>query len=199
MDDPLRAPVIERIETLFLTRGQRTYSGLHAERVTALEHALQCAQLAEWAHADESLVAAAFLHDVGHLLAQAPAADDEDDQHELHGMGWLRPDFAPSVVEPVRLHVAAKRYLCHRDPAYLGSLSPASRHSLRLQGGPMDADEAEAFETMPHAMAAVQLRRWDELAKVPGQRTPPLAWYLSLLASLLAQPLVGSRLSIGAE
>lgn len=199
MDDQPPDCVIERIETLFLTRGQRPYSGLHAERVTALEHALQCAQLAEWAHADEPLVAAAFLHDVGHLLAEVPVEDHEDDQHELHGMGWLRPDFAPSVVEPVRLHVAAKRYLCRRDPAYLAGLSPASRHSLRLQGGPMDADEADAFETMPHAVAAVQLRRWDDLAKVPGQRTPPLAWYLGLLESLLAQPAVDTRLPIGAE
>jgi phosphonate degradation associated HDIG domain protein len=189
---------IERIETLFLTRGQRLYSGAHAERVTALAHALQCAQLAEWAHADEALVAAALLHDVGHLLRDEPVADDEDDQHELHAVGWLRPDFPPAVVEPIRLHVAAKRYLCRRDPRYLAGLSAASVHSLALQGGVMDPDEADAFETLPHGMAAVQLRRWDDLAKEPAKRTPPLGYYRGLLQELLA-PVPAERLAIGAD
>jgi phosphonate degradation associated HDIG domain protein len=192
MDHP-DLPLIERLEKLYLTRGQRLYAGAHAERVTALEHALQCAQLAEWANAEESLVAAAFLHDVGHLLRDEPVSDHEDDQHELHALELLRPDFGAAVTEPIRLHVAAKRYLCARDSAYLLGLSPASRHSLLLQGGVMTDDEAQAFETRPYAVAAVQLRRWDDLAKTPGQRTPPLGYYLGLLDSLLSRESSGTR------
>lgn len=192
MDHP-DPPLIERLEKLYLTRGQRLYAGAHAERVTALEHALQCAQLAEWANAEESLVAAAFLHDVGHLLRDDPVPEHEDDQHELHALELLRPDFGAAVTEPIRLHVAAKRYLCARDSAYLLGLSPASRHSLLLQGGVMTDDEALAFETRPHAVAAVQLRRWDDLAKTPGQRTPPLGYYLGLLDSLLSREPSGTR------
>jgi phosphonate degradation associated HDIG domain protein len=187
MDHP-DPTLIERLERLYLTRGQRLHADAQAERVTALEHALQCAQLAEWADAEESLVAAAFLHDVGHLLHDDPVAGHEDDdRHALQALQLLRPDFGSAVTEPIRLHVAAKRYLCARDGAYLLSLSPASRHALLRQGGVMTDDEARAFETRPHAVAAVQLRRWDDLARTPGQRTPPLGYYLRLLDSLLSR------------
>ena len=186
--------LIERLEQLYRTRGQRLHvDDGPAGRVTALEHALQCAQLAEWADADESLVAAAFLHDVGHLLHEDPVAGHEDEHHALQALQFLRPGFGPAVTEPIRLHVAAKRYLCARDGAYLLSLSPASRHALLRQGGVMTDDEARAFETRPHAVAAVQLRRWDDLARTPGQRTPPLGHYLRLLALLLAREPSGTR------
>jgi phosphonate degradation associated HDIG domain protein len=177
--------LLQDIEALYLARGQRLYSGHHAERVTALEHALQCAQLAEWADADEALVAAAFLHDLGHLLIDEPVPDDRDDRHEECAIDLLCADFSAAVTGPIRLHVAAKRYLCTREPGYRAGLSAASAHTLSLQGGAMTPDEAVAFEALPHAMEAVQLRRWDDLAKVPGKPTPPLAYYLGVLQGVM--------------
>ncbi|MCM5682880.1 phosphohydrolase [Schlegelella sp. S2-27] len=177
--------LLQSIEALYTARGQRLYSGRHAERVTALEHALQCAQLAEWADADEPLVAAAFLHDLGHLLIDEPVPGDQDDRHEECALDLLCADFGAAVTGPIRLHVAAKRYLCAREPGYQSGLSAASAHTLSLQGGPMTPVEAAAFEALPHAMEAVQLRRWDDLAKVPGKPTPPLAYYLGVLQGVM--------------
>ncbi|MET0333582.1 MAG: HD domain-containing protein [Rhizobacter sp.] len=168
------------IEALFLQHGQQAYDGSRRESVTALAHALQCAQLAEWAHADDTLVAAALLHDIGHFITPVEG-DTQDDSHELLARPALAHLFGPEVLEPIRLHVAAKRYLVVTDSAYFDSLSPASVHSLSLQGGPMDAEELARFEATPHAMQAVQLRRWDDLAKTPGLATPPLGYYLALL------------------
>jgi phosphonate degradation associated HDIG domain protein len=173
----------DEVEQLFERHGQVLYDGLRREPVTALAHALQCAQLAEWAHAEPTLVAAAFLHDVGHFLL--PQDDDRvDDAHEVRAVPWLARGFGVAVTEPVRLHVMAKRYLVRTDAAYGTALSVASRHSLALQGGPMSDAELLAFEQMPFAMQAVRLRRWDDAAKEPGRRTPPLGYYLALLREL---------------
>ena len=176
--------LIGAIEDLFERYGGALYEGERQESVTALEHALQCAQLAEWAHAAPALVAAALLHDVGHLLALSDPQnmDDIDDAHELRVLPFLAQAFGPAVTEPVRLHVAAKRYLVRADERYAQRLSPASIHSLRLQGGPMDDAEVRAFNALPYAQDALQLRRWDEAAKVIGRSTPPLFHYLALLA-----------------
>jgi predicted HD phosphohydrolase len=174
--------VIQRIETLFLTHGHTLYEGRRAEDVTALQHALQCAQLAEWAGSPATLVAAALLHDVGHFVGSDDA--DIDDVHEQRALGLLSLDFGRAVLEPIRLHVEAKRYLVAVHPQYAGKLSPASLHSLMLQGGPMNADERRWFEGLPYAEEAVSLRRFDDAAKTPGQRTPPLAYYLAQLAPL---------------
>jgi phosphonate degradation associated HDIG domain protein len=201
MDQPLvRDSIVARIEGLFVEHGDRPYEGARREAVTALAHALQCAQLAEWAHADEALVAAAFLHDVGHFLAaQAIARNDAvDDRHELTAVPFLAQAFNAAVVEPVRLHVEAKRYLVRVDAAYAAGLSPASSHSLALQGGPMRDDELERFEALPFANQAVQLRRWDDLAKLPDRRTPSLSYYLALLEDVLERPAADSKMGIGA-
>lgn len=175
------------IEALFRTHGGQAYDGSRQEPVTALEHALQCAQLAEWAHADDALVAAALLHDIGHFITPV-RGDTEDDRHETLALPYLGAHFGAAVLEPIRLHVAAKRYLVATDAAYLGGLSPASVHSLALQGGPMNAEEVAHFEATPHAMHAVQLRRWDDLAKTPGLATPALGYYLALLSEVCASP-----------
>jgi len=165
----------------------------HPNAVGALEHALQCAQLAEWAHADPELVAAALLHDIGHLfeartrslgLRTEPAAPF-DDGHEQRATHWLRQAFPDEVTEPVRLHVQAKRYLVSFDPRYLEALSARSLHSLSLQGGPMTPLEMRRFELGPHAGAAIKLRIWDDLAMHPGKATPPLSYYLHLLEGLI--------------
>ncbi len=177
--------VVARIASLFLRHGERCYDDSRREPVTALQHALQCAQLAEWAHADDTLVAAALLHDIGHFVVPPDLdVDRDDDQHELHALPLLSEAFGPEVVEPIRLHVAAKRYLVATDAAYFSGLSAASVHSLGVQGGAMSRAEVSTFEATPYAGAAVQLRRWDDLAKVPGQATPPLGYYLALLADL---------------
>lgn len=174
---------LDEIEALFTRHGQQLYDGSRRESVSALQHALQCAQLAEWAHADDALVAAALLHDLGHFLTPVEG-DTDDDRHEAVALPYLAGRFGAAVLEPIRLHVAAKRYLVAIDDAYLGGLSQASVHSLALQGGPMTAFEVAEFEATPFAMDAVRLRRWDDLAKTPDQATPPLSYYLALLAGL---------------
>lgn len=192
--------IVERIEDLFRAHGEKPYEGARREAVSALAHALQCAQLAEWAHADEALVAAALLHDIGHFLAADAVArnDTLDDRHEVNAVPFLAQGFDASVVEPVRLHVEAKRYLVRVDAAYAETLSPASSHSLALQGGPMRDDELERFEALPFAHHAVQLRRWDDLAKLPDRRTPSLGYYLALLQDVLDRPSAHARTGIGA-
>ena len=171
----------EAICRLFQHRGDSQYGG---EAVSQLEHALQTALLAQKEQADDALIAAALLHDVGHLLHGLPDdAPDQaiDDVHENRAADWLIKHFGPRVTEPVRLHVAAKRYLCAVDPNYLGLLSTPSVTSLRLQGGPMSAKEVLDFETNPYYKAAVRLRRWDDTAKVPGLPTPTLQDLIEIL------------------
>lgn len=171
----------EAICRLFQHRGDSQYGG---EAVSQLEHALQTALLAQKEQADDALIAAALLHDVGHLLHGLPDdAPDQaiDDVHENRAADWLIKHFGPRVTEPVRLHVAAKRYLCAVDPNYLGLLSTPSVTSLRLQGGPMSAKEVLDFETNPYYQAAVRLRRWDDTAKVPGMPTPTLQDLIKIL------------------
>jgi phosphonate degradation associated HDIG domain protein len=177
---------VATIEALFDEHGHVPYEGARRESVSALEHALQCAQLAEWAMAPPELVLAALLHDVGHFLAPSPVAlnDHLDDTHEVRAVTLLKPWLGAAVVEPVRLHVAAKRYLVCVEPAYAIGLSAASSHSLKLQGGPMSEFECAEFEARPFGREAQQLRRWDDAAKTPGQATPPLSYYLAMLADL---------------
>ena len=174
-----RIAVGDEVVRLFEERGSSAYG---RETVSQREHALQAAYLAREAGANPSLVVAALLHDVGHLLHDLP--DDApdlgvDDRHEELAAGWLGDRFGPGVVEPARLHVEAKRFLCATEPGYLDSLSEPSRISLRLQGGPMSAEEAKRFEASPHAEAAVLLRRCDDAAKVPGLVVPGVGNYLS--------------------
>jgi phosphonate degradation associated HDIG domain protein len=179
--------VIDHILSLFAARGRGAYFG---EAVTQTEHALQCAHLAEQSGADAALVAAALLHDLGHLLhglAEDVAEQGIDGRHEDGGARWLDRYFGPAVVDPVRLHVAAKRYLCAVAPDYAAALSPASLRSLRLQGGPFTPDEVRRFEQEPWFRSAVAVRRWDDVAKVPGLAVPGLEHYRSLLEAVLRQ------------
>ncbi len=168
---------LPRIESLFASHGTAYYGG---EDISQTAHALQCAQLAEQAGEPEPLIVAAFLHDVGHLMLAESSTTDM--RHQEAAAGALAQLFGPDVTEPIRLHVAAKRYLCTVDAGYFGTLSPASVHSLALQGGPYDPAQASAFAAAPHADAAVRLRRYDDLAKVVDLATPPLAHYLEMAA-----------------
>ena len=173
--------VADEVLAIYGARGDGAYFG---ERVSMTEHGLQAAWFAQVQAAPEALVIAALLHDIGHLLEPVP--DDladwkEDARHEEVGARWLARRFAPAISEPVRLHVPAKRYLCATDADYLHQLSPASVHTLKLQGGPMSAEETRAFEREPHHREAVRVRRWDDQGKVAGLKTPPLAAYLERL------------------
>ncbi|HTS22858.1 MAG TPA: HD domain-containing protein [Casimicrobiaceae bacterium] len=175
---------IPGIRELFDAKGDRMYSG---EPVTQLEHALQTAALAEGAGADASLVAASLLHDLGHLLndqGETPTARGIDDVHQYIAIPFLRPLFGDEVLDPIRLHVDAKRYLCATRPAYYESLSEDSRRSLALQGGVYSPAEAARFASRPGADRAVALRLWDDAAKVAGGATPPFGHFLALLASV---------------
>ena len=176
---------VEQIFQLLKKRGQSSYFG---EPVSQLEHALQCARLATEEGASNELVAAALLHDVGHLLHES--GEDIGDQgvdsvHEELGHAWLARYFGPAVTRPIALHVAAKRYLCATAKSYAVQLSPASLQSLRLQGGPMNVEEIAKFESDEFAKDAVCLRRWDDLAKIKGKNVPPLSDYRTVLESLL--------------
>jgi [1-hydroxy-2-(trimethylamino)ethyl]phosphonate dioxygenase len=185
--------IVDEVCTLFGSRGHEAYVG---EPVSQLEHALQAAHHAEREQASDTLVVAALLHDIGHLIHKLPedAADHGiDTRHEKLGQAWLARYCGPDVTEPVRLHVAAKRYLCATDAEYLSQLSPASVQSLRLQGGPFDPAEAEEFEANPWYRDAVALRRWDDLAKIPGLSVPPLKHYRPRLAKILRERADTSR------
>ena len=190
--------VMNRIAHLYEHAGRKPYDGGRRESVTALAHALQCAQLAEWAGADGPLVAAALLHDVGDLVGPAPDSDAADNRHELRALDVLRGAFGPEVLDPIRLHVAAKRYLVATEPGYAATLSPASVLSLSLQGGPMGEAEQRRFEEEPFAPQAVLLRRWDDAAKTPGKATPSLDYYLALLDEVRERPRAARRSVVGA-
>ena len=173
------------IELLFARHGSAQYSG---EPVTQLEHALQSAHLAEQSDADDALVTACLLHDLGHLLNQqgeTPTLRGIDDTHQYFALPFLRGLFPAGVLDAIKLHVDAKRYLCKVDTGYYERLSADSKRSLALQGGPFDAANAAVFLDQPGARDAVLLRQWDDLAKQPRLATPSLAHFLTRAARCL--------------
>lgn len=176
--------VFEEVLALFSRGGAEAYIG---EPVSVKEHALQSAFFAQQARATPALVVAALLHDVGHIVEDVPDNIDEwteDARHEEVGSRWLAQRFGPAVAEPVRLHVAAKRYLCATNAAYFAKLSSASVHTLQLQGGPMSPSEVALFEKETHFKDALRVRVWDDRGKVAGLATPSLEDYRSLVESL---------------
>lgn len=175
---------LEEIRAAFAKRGHEGYG----EGVSQLDHALQCGECAERDGASPALIAAAFLHDIGHMLHDLPAdiADSGvDTQHESLGSAWLSRYFGPEVTEPVRLHVAAKRYLAAVEPGYFDKLTEASKLSLKLQGGPMSPAEAKDFEAERFFADAVKVRRWDEEGKIVGHKSPPIGHFESYVAKSL--------------
>jgi [1-hydroxy-2-(trimethylamino)ethyl]phosphonate dioxygenase len=179
--------IVDEIERLFAEGGAAAYFG---EPVSQTEHALQTAYLAQQTGAADSLVVAALLHDIGHLLHgldEKIANRGLDGRHEGAGAVWLSRYFEPDVTDPIRLHVDAKRYLCAVDHSYRDQLSPASLQSLRLQGGPFTSNEVEAFEQERYFREAVALRRWDDAAKIPGLEVPAMGTYRERVRSVLAR------------
>jgi phosphonate degradation associated HDIG domain protein len=168
----------EDIERLFAERGDEQYSG---EPVTQLQHALQSAALGEAEGADDALVTAALLHDLGHLLhdlGETPSLRGVDDVHQYRALPFLRALFDDNVLGAIKLHVDAKRYLCATRPGYHEALSEDSKRSLKLQGGVFDAQQAAAFMAQPGAEGAVRVRIWDDLAKDAERVTPPLSHFM---------------------
>lgn len=176
-------PVLDALD-IYQTQGQRPYT----EVVSQLEHALQCAWLAERESGDGDLVTAAFFHDIGHMMqkhGQGAADRGIDDKHEDIARGWATRSFNDRVAQAMGLHVEAKRYLCAIRPEYFNTLSPASVKSLELQGGPMTADEVAEFEAIPHHMDAVKIREWDDRAKVANLETPGIEHFRPYLEASL--------------
>ena len=176
----------EELLSIYTRCGTALYFG---EAVTVTEHCLQAAHFAQAANAPESLVIAALLHDVGHLIEPVPEdiADwTSDAHHELSGSRWLAARFAPEVWQPVRLHVSAKRYLCATDPSYFGKLSAASVVTLGLQGGPMSGIEVAEFEAEVYGRDAVLVRLWDDQGKIAGLPTADFGHYRELIDRLSA-------------
>ena len=170
---------IDQIHAAFAKRGYQGYG----EGVSQIDHAIQCGVFAERDGASPALVAAAFLHDIGHLLHDLPddvAERGIDTQHEAVGSAWLSQYFGPEVTEPVRLHVAAKRYLASIEPGYFDQLSDASKLSLKLQGGPMTSAQTKRFEAERFFTDAVRLRRWDEEGKIVGYQGPAAEHFVAV-------------------
>jgi phosphonate degradation associated HDIG domain protein len=177
--------LVDEIFRVFREQGEAQYLG---EEVSLSEHMLQSAAAAKREGAPARLVVAALLHDYGHFIHDLPEDAAEhgiDTQHEEVAFAFLERHFGREVAEPIRMHVAAKRYLCAVEPTYLEELSPASIHSLELQGGPYDAEQIAAFEASPFAEDAVRLRRWDDVGKSPGLDVPGLEHYRAVLQSAL--------------
>ena len=178
-------PQLNRILEILTTQGNAQYG---REAVSQLEHALQCATLAETSDRTPSLISACLLHDLGHLLhdlGEDVADRGLDDRHEYRAMPLLQTLFQPSVTEPIRLHVDAKRYLCAVDSIYWDTLSPASKRSLELQGSIFSAEAAASFIAQPYAKDAIELRIWDDRAKIPDLQTLDIEHFTPVLVSCL--------------
>jgi phosphonate degradation associated HDIG domain protein len=183
MNDTLIKPdeFIEQLSQLFAEHSDKDFIG---NRLSNADHMLQAAAAASTAQADDHLIAASLLHDLGHWIhggLEDATARGQDDRHEQVAADYLNPYFNEAVIAPIVMHVAAKRYLCAVKPEYFKALSPDSVRTLELQGGPMNEQEIAEFEATPGFEDAVTMRRWDEYGKVPGLEVPGFDAYRSIL------------------
>jgi phosphonate degradation associated HDIG domain protein len=181
MSELTRETVVGFLADIFERRGGEEYLG---EPVSMAEHMLQGAHLAELAGESEEIITAALLHDIGHFTGEFgmfSMADTQDRYHEEAGAEVLAQFFPSIVTDCVRFHVAAKRYLCAVDPDYLGKLSAASVHSLKLQGGPMSDEEVIRFERNPNLADIVKVRHFDDAGKVPEMEMPGFSHYAPMV------------------
>lgn len=181
---------IDRLFQILVERGEESYG---EGTVNQLEHALQCAELAEAEGAAAALITAALFHDIGHLVN--PKEEElrlagRDARHEQTGAAYLAKWFGDPVTGPVRRHVDAKRYLVAVEPEYAAGLSPASVESLEMQGGAFDPEASAAFLGQSYAEDGLRLRRWDEAAKVAGKPTPDLGHFRQYVEQAYADALV---------
>ena len=182
--EPDRFCRTERLFDFMRANGSAHYD----EVVTQLEHSLQCAELAARSNARDTTIIGALLHDFGHFLQSEFAGSGEylvdDLKHEIVAAEFMDGLFPESVIAPVRYHVLAKRYLCSVDRSYHDQLSPASQHSLQLQGGLLSPSEVADLGANPNLETILQIRRWDDLAKRSNHVSPPLEAYTNTLASV---------------
>jgi predicted HD phosphohydrolase len=176
--DTVRKAAVEDLLAPLRLGGRTAYAG---EAVTVTEHSLQAATAAERDGASAALTVACLLHDIGWVLRGGPRP------HEVRGSAFLAEFFGPAVTDPVRLHVLAKRYLCTVDGGYDSTLSPASRHTLRQQGGILDDAGLACLDAEPRANDAIRLRLYDDQAKVPDAETPDLGHFASLMTELFCR------------
>ena len=175
--------VIEKIIDKF----QNNKSLYIGEKVTIAEHMIQSAMMAEKTKSKDTLICSCLLHDYGHFILEDPDAlvrEKKDGKHEDVGYEYLKKYFKEEIVEPIKNHVLAKRYLA-RDQKYFNLLSPASITSLKLQGGLMSDDEAQTFEKNKYFKDSIKLRRFDEAAKNEGVKIKDIIEYKSLLQASL--------------
>ena len=157
------------------------------EKVTMTEHMVQTAMLAEQNHSSESLICACLLHDYGHFIIEDPdllVSKSIDGKHENVGFNFLKDYFKPEVIEPIKLHVQAKRYLC-RNKSYYNHLSNPSKISLKLQGGAMNDEEAKKFTSLKFYKDAIILRKYDDDGKIPNIKMKKIDEYRDLITSQL--------------
>lgn len=178
---------ITELQRLFETYGDHGYG----ENCTKYEHMAQCAWWAEQKGYSDHLIAAAFLHDIGHMLAEDEQLPELDEwgyaQHDELSAEWLREfNIAEKVCEPIALHVQAKRYLVAISPDYAENLSRASQVTLSQQGGAFSPAECALFVSSPFFDDAIRLREVDELGKAENFNLPPLRYWLDRLPDLLA-------------
>lgn len=180
------ASIITKISNMLSGKGKELYGG---ELVTQAQHALQCAALAEAAKSSDKLITACLLHDIGHLLDDdfERLAAEKDLYHEDLGEAFLSEWFDDEVCQPVKLHVAAKRYFCATNAKYQSKLSAASLQSLALQGGAMSDDEVKTFRANRYYHDALRLRVWDDLAKDPDLITPDITHFMSYVENSLSK------------
>jgi [1-hydroxy-2-(trimethylamino)ethyl]phosphonate dioxygenase len=177
--------IVDYLADIFARRGAESYLG---EKVSMAQHMLQAAQQAELAQADPALIVAALLHDIGHYSNEIPDSalmKGTDNYHQEAGANFLANYFPPAVTEPIRHHVATKRYLCAKDPEYFSQLSAASVFTLDVQGGPMSAEEVTEFERSPHLDSCIKVRVWDDAGKDPDKLYPDFSHYRELVQSLV--------------
>ena len=177
--------IVAFLADIFERRGGEEYLG---EPVTMAEHMLQGACLAERQGEPEIIIVAALLHDIGHFTSEFGAFsmdDTRDKHHEEAGAAVLKRFFPGLVIDCVRYHVAAKRYICATDPAYFGQLSAASIHSLKLQGGPMKAGEIREFERNPNLAEIVRVRHLDDAGKIADMETPGFAHFAPMVQRIV--------------
>lgn len=180
--------ILAKISRLFDDHGNDWYMG---EPVTMAEHMLQSAFFAQQSGADDELIIAALLHDIGHYTSEY--AEDclqqgIDNEHEDSAADFLKTHFPKRVLDAIRLHVASKRYLCAIKPEYYEVLSEASKESLAVQGGPMNTKEVTQFETEPYHQDAVKVRYWDDAGKQDSLTVPDFDHYIPMMQKLLLQP-----------
>ena len=187
-----RDNIVAFLGDIFARRGGEEYLG---EPVTMAQHMLQGATIAEQNGLPEEIIVGALLHDIGHFTSEFGTYhpdDTEDRHHEDAGEAVLAPFFPPVITDCVKYHVAAKRYLCATRPAYFARLSPASVHTLELQGGPMSAEEVAEFERNPNIEAIIQVRYLDEAGKRADMETPDFDHFAPMVQRMVDRHLPGS-------